>query len=133
MTVIDTSGLVELLVEGPAAAAVAQLVSSERELAAPDVVVFETLAVIRRAALRGSLSDSRAAAAVEDLGDAPLRIFPSLPLCARAWELRRNLTAADALFVALAETLGEPLATADRSLLSAVSLLRGAAVETISL
>jgi len=39
-----------------------------------------------------------------------------LALRARAFELRENLTAADALFVALAEALGEPLATKDQGL-----------------
>lgn len=38
------------------------------------------------------------------------------PLRSRAWELRDNLTAADAPFVALAEQLGEPLATKDQGL-----------------
>jgi predicted nucleic acid-binding protein len=32
------------------------------------------------------------------------------------WALRRNFTAADALFVALAEQLDEPLATKDSAL-----------------
>jgi predicted nucleic acid-binding protein len=39
----------------------------------------------------------------------------------RAWELRHNLNAADALFVALAERLDEPLATKDTALARAAS------------
>ena len=65
------------------------------------------------------------------LGDLPLELFPSLPLKRRAWELRRNLTAADALFVALAERLDEPLATKDAALARAAS--KHATVETVVL
>lgn len=92
------------------------LMSAEGELVAPDVVVFEVLAVLRRAAHRGDVSSERADAAVRDLGDLSLELFPSLPLRERAWSLRGNLTAADGLFVALAEHLNEPLATKDGAL-----------------
>ncbi len=49
------------------------------------------------------------------------QLFSSLPLRERAWGLRRNLTAADALFVALAESLDEPFATKDSALASEVA------------
>ncbi len=123
MTVIDTSGVVDLLTEGPAAPMVGEMLAEEREMAAPDVLVFETLAAIRRSALKGSLPTGRASAAVEDMAEMPVHLFASLPLCSRAWELRENLTTADALFVSLAERLGEPLATKDGSLAKAVSSL----------
>ena len=123
MTVIDTSGIVDLLTAGPASQMVGELLAQERELAAPDVLVFETLSVIRRNALKGSLTASRASAAVEDMAGMPVHLFPSLPLRSRAWQLRENLTTADALFVSLAERLDEPLATKDRSLAKAVSSL----------
>jgi predicted nucleic acid-binding protein len=54
-----------------------------------------------------------------------------LPLRDRAWELRENLTAADALFVALAERLGEPLATKDRRL--ALAARKHAGIEALEL
>lgn len=120
---LDTSGVVDLLTEGPASQMVGELLAVERELAAPDVLVFEALSVIRRNALRGSLAPARASAAVEDMAGMPVHLFASLPLRSRAWELRENLTTADALFVSLAERLGEPLATKDRSLAKAVSSL----------
>lgn len=40
----------------------------------------------------------------------------------RVWELRENLTASDAAFVATAEALGVPLLTADRRLATATGL-----------
>ncbi len=95
--------------------------SHEGELAAPDLLVFEVLAVLRRGVLRGALEENRVAAAIADLGDLPIGLFPSLPLRTRAWSLRHNLTAADATFAALAERLDEPLATKDTPLLAALS------------
>lgn len=116
MTVIDTSGVVDFLLGVGVARDVEALMSVEGELAAPDLVVFEVLAVLRRQAHRGEVLQERAAAAVLDLGDLPIELFPSLALRQRAWSLRGNLTAADGLFVALAEQLGEPLATKDGAL-----------------
>jgi len=131
VTVIDTSGVVDFLLGVGVAREVEELMSVEGELAAPDLIVFEVLAVLRREAHRGEVSEERAAAAVLDLGDLPIELFPSLPLRQRAWSLRGNLTAADGLFVALAEQLGEPLATKDGGLRTEAS--KHAAVEVIAL
>ncbi|HTE62332.1 MAG TPA: type II toxin-antitoxin system VapC family toxin [Solirubrobacteraceae bacterium] len=131
MTVIDTSAVVDFLLGVGVMGRVQQLMEQEGELAAPDLLVFETLAVIRRQSLRGSIAGDRASGAVDDLGDLPVELFPSLPLRRRAWELRSNLTAADALFVALAERLGEPLATKDAALAAAAS--EHAAIDVLSL
>jgi predicted nucleic acid-binding protein len=131
VTVLDTSGAVDFLLGTGAAAQVEALIASEGELAAPDVLVFEVIAVLRRMAFARELPQKRARAAVEDLGDLPLDLFPSLPLRERVWALRRNLTAADALFAALAEALDEPLATKDRAL--GASLARHTAVAVLEL
>jgi predicted nucleic acid-binding protein len=88
-------------------------------VAAPELLVFELLATWRRQVRRGSLSAQRVAAAVRDLGDLRVVLFPLLPLRTRSWSLRDNLTAGDALFVALAELLDVPLATQDARLAAA--------------
>lgn len=119
MTVIDTTGVVDFLLGWRSAAGVMRLLGDEGELRAPDVLVFEVLSALRRQAQRGVLPADRAQAALVDLEDVPLRLHPSLPLRLRAWELRDNLTAGDALFVALAEELGEPLASSDTALVQA--------------
>lgn len=119
MTVIDTSAVVDFLLGTGVAERVQTLMADGGELAAPDVLTFEVLAVLRRETHRGALPEDRAGSAIEDLGDLPIELFASMPLRERAWGLRRNLTAADALFVALAEQLGEPLATKDRALIAA--------------
>ncbi len=128
MTVVDTSAVVDFLLGIGVAADVERLLEREEPLAAPDVLVFEVLAVLRREALREVVPEPRAAAAVEDLGDLSIDLFPSLPLRTRAWALRRNLTAADALFVALAEELAEPLATKDAALAAEASKHAGVRV-----
>jgi len=127
MTVVDTSVLVDYLIagRGPFRA----LARRERELSGPDVLVFETLAVMRRQSLRGSLDAARAHRAVARLPLLPLVLAPTLPLSRRAWELRHNLTPADALFVALAERLDEPLVTKDARLAAAAETHSDAAVE----
>jgi predicted nucleic acid-binding protein len=112
VTVVDSSGIVDFLLGAGAANSVGALLEEEHELAAPDLVVFEVLAVLRREAAR-ALGEARAAGAVRDLGDLALRLFPSLALRDRAWALGRNFTIADGLFVALAERLEEPFATMD--------------------
>lgn len=131
MTVIDSSGVIDFLVGAEAAGEVEALLELEGALAAPDVMVFEVIAVLRRDVLRGSLDSDRALGAVEDLGDLSVDLFPSLSLRDRAWALRENLTAADALFVALAEALGEPFATKDGPLAAAAR--RHAGIQTVEL
>ncbi len=121
MTVLDTSAVVDYLLGAGVAQQVQDLMSAEGELAAPDVLVFEVLAVLRRESHRGAIAEDRALGAVEDLGEISVELFSSLPLRDRVWGLRRNLTAADALFVALAENLDEPFATRDRALAREVS------------
>ena len=69
--------------------------------------------------------------AVEDLGRLPVMLMSALPLRRRAWELRASLTTGEALFLALSERLGEPLATKDRGLARAAR--RHSAVEVLEL
>jgi predicted nucleic acid-binding protein len=133
VTVIDSSGVVDYLLGADTERAVARLIADERELAAPDVLVFEVLAALRRMVLGGGVSASRAEGAVADLADVPIRLFATLPLRFRAWELRENATAGDGLFVALAEQLAEPLATRDRRLMAVVDARADVHVDVIAL
>jgi predicted nucleic acid-binding protein len=119
VTVLDTSAVVDYLLGDGVAEEVQALLRDGGPAAAPDLVVFEVLAVLRRDVSRGELSDARAQAAITDLGDVSLDLFPTLALRQRAFDLRHNMTAADALFVALAEILEEPFATRDRPLAAA--------------
>jgi predicted nucleic acid-binding protein len=89
------------------------------DVAAPDLVDVETVAVLRRRWLAGSLSARRFAHAIDDLEALPLDRYPSLPLMRRAYSLRANVTASDAAYVALAEALRCVLLTGDRRLANA--------------
>ncbi|MBB4664655.1 PIN domain-containing protein [Conexibacter arvalis] len=131
MTVLDTSAVVDYLLGRGAAEQVRQVLNDAGPAAAPDVLVFEVLAVLRRQVQRGGLSAERAASAVADLDDLSIELFPALALRVRAWQLRDNMTIGDALFAALAEQLGEPLVTKDRRLASGARQRTG--VEVVEL
>jgi predicted nucleic acid-binding protein len=62
------------------------------------------------------VSSAHAADARLDLAALPLRRYPHGPFVERAWELRHNVSAYDAMYVALAELLDVPLVTCDASL-----------------
>jgi predicted nucleic acid-binding protein len=119
--VVDASALVELLLQRERAPAVLQAVG-DIQMVAPDVINPEILWALRRRERAGTLRADRAAQAVEDLLDAPLRRFPTLPLLPAVWKLRANVTSYDACYVALARELGCALVTADRKLSRAPNL-----------
>jgi predicted nucleic acid-binding protein len=99
------------------------------QLAAPDLLRVEVLSVLRRQVNLGVLDAAQAGRSIEDLLDMPIAVFPTAALVRRMWELRDNLTAYDACYVALAESLGCPLLTADKRLSQAPGV--ACSVETI--
>ncbi len=116
MIVIDASVLANALGDdgGDGRAARRRLASDG--LAAPDLIDVETVAVLRKRWLAGGLTDRRFAAAIGDLEDLELTRYPTLAMMRRAFELRANVTAYDAAYVALAEELRCTLLTADQRL-----------------
>lgn len=80
---------------------------------APDLVDVETVAVLRKRWLAGSITARRCARAITDLESISIVRYPMLPLMRRAYELRANLTSYDAVYVALAEVLDCELLTGD--------------------
>lgn len=83
------------------------------QLVAPELVDLEILSTLRRAVRGGRLDERRWGQALDDLAALPLRRVSHLALLSRVWELRDNLTAYDAAYVALAEALDALLVTAD--------------------
>jgi predicted nucleic acid-binding protein len=83
---------------------------------APDLVDVATVAVLRKRWLAGTLPGHRFASAVRDLKELAIERYPTRQLVWRAYELRENITAYDAAYVALAEALDCPLVTADARL-----------------
>ena len=88
-------------------------------LAAPDLVDVESVAVLRKRWLAGTMSAPRFATAVRDLESLDVDRYPTLPLMQRAYELRANVTPYDAAYVALAEVLACELLTGDQRLAGA--------------
>lgn len=119
MIVVDASVLAVALLDSHADGARARARLHGEDMAAPALIDFEVASVWRGLARAGTLSDARAEDALEDLRSLPLQRADHLPLLARCWELRHNLSAYDASYVALAELLGTVLVTGDRRLSNA--------------
>ena len=80
----------------------------------PGLLDLEVLSALRGLSRGRQLSEPRARAAVRDLGDLPILRHDHVPLLARCWQLRDNLTVYDAAYVALAELLDLELWTTDQ-------------------
>jgi predicted nucleic acid-binding protein len=120
MIVVDASAMLEALLRTPAAMAVEKWLFDPRQtLHAPHLLDVEVTQVIRRYSADGEIDSERGRAALADLADLPLHRYPHDFLLPRIWDLRNNLTAYDAAYVALAEVLDAPLLTRDRRLAAA--------------
>lgn len=123
MIVVDASVLANVVGDDGADGEVARRrLGGELEVRAPDLVDVETMSVLRRAWLGGRLTEERFREAVEDLAAFPVERMPTAPLMGRVFELRFNVTAYDACYVALAEGLGCKLLTADGRLAAAPTI-----------
>ena len=117
MIVPDASVVLEMLLRTPRGQKIEQRLLAEREFwCAPHLLDVEVAQVLRRYARAGELDDRRGNEALQDLADLPIERYPHDVLLPRVWELRENLTAYDAVYVALAEVLDATLVTADRRL-----------------
>ncbi len=117
MIVLDASAILEILLRTPAAAAVEKRVFRAGEtLHVPHLVDVEAAQVLRRYAAAGDVTAERGHEALSDLAAMPVTRYPHDILLPRVWDLRQNLTAHDAVYVALAELLDAPLLTRDKKL-----------------
>lgn len=110
--VLDASVAVEYLLRTPLGIRLAERIE-QSTLAAPELLDAEVLAVLRREVLAGRLAARRAAEALADLRDWDLERVPHRPLLVDAWALRANVTAYDALYLAVAVRYDAPVLTAD--------------------
>ena len=81
-----------------------------------ETAIIELLSAMRSLVRRGCLPESDAQMALDFLWAVPIRRHDVRLLRHRIWELRDNLSACDAAYLALAEALGAPLVTCDNRL-----------------
>ncbi|HET7291472.1 MAG TPA: type II toxin-antitoxin system VapC family toxin [Vicinamibacteria bacterium] len=131
MIVVDASALLELFLQTPLGARVeARLLRDADELHAPHLMDVEVVQGLRRLVRMGEIVPGRAAEAVADLTDIDVHRHAHVELLGRAWTLRENVSAYDAMYVALAEAIEAPIVTCDGPLSKAPG--HGARIEVIA-
>ncbi len=114
--VIDASVLVSALMDRDEEAEAIRATLAPADLIAPHLVDLEVMQGLRRHDRKGRHDATRALRQFRLL---EIRRFDHEPLLPRIWELRHNLTAYDAAYVALAEIVEAPLFTLDRKIANA--------------
>ena len=118
MIVIDASAEVAILLNiGQDVEGIRSRIARPGEtLHIPHLFEIEVLQALRSLTLRGTVSSERARLALDRLRNTRFVRYPHTALTERIWELRENLTAYDAAYIALAEALDAPLVTTDARL-----------------
>lgn len=120
MSVVDASVLVPaLLSPTDAGLRTRAVLSSCGTLQAPDLIDAECMSALRRLARAQRLTEKRCQQFLARLRDSHIERLPSRYLIGRAWKFRHNASAYDALYIATAELLDQPLVTSDRGLATA--------------
>jgi predicted nucleic acid-binding protein len=116
VVVIDASAVLEVLLRTPRASAVQSWLGERQTLHAPCLIDIEIAQVLRRYHRHGELGARRGAQALDDLAALGIERYPHTLLLRRIWQLRDNISAYDAAYIALAEALQVPLLTSDARL-----------------
>jgi len=120
LIVLDASAGVSWLFGGGGGEPVAsRLARPEETVHVPHLFDLEVISALRRARTAGRLSADRARGVLADLSALRAIRYAHTPFLPRIWELRTNVTAYDAVYVALAEALDAPLLTLDERLANA--------------
>lgn len=127
MIVLDASALVELLLGTDQGRSIAARISDPTlGLHIPHLADVEVAQALRRYVREGNLDLASARAALEILRSLDLERHGHEALLDRVWALRNNLTAYDAVYVALADALDSTLLTCDARLAGAPGVSRRA-------
>lgn len=114
--VADASVLVAALVDSGPDGEWASHVLSGETLSAPHMLPAEVANVLRRVERQGLLSRLESEAAYDNCLSLAVDYYAYELFAERVWELRDNVTAYDAWYIALAEALECRLATLDQRL-----------------
>ncbi|MHB1488175.1 MAG: type II toxin-antitoxin system VapC family toxin [Acidimicrobiales bacterium] len=114
--VVDASVVVAALIDRGADGKWAERILGSDALVAPHLMPVEVANVLRRALLARDISVDSASLAHADLIKLRIDLFAYEPFAERAWALRNTMSAYDAWYVALAESLDAPVATLDSRL-----------------
>lgn len=114
---LDASAAADVILErGAEGDWVASKLLDAESLHAPHLIDSEIASAFRRLALSGEISVQQGSTALEQFLRLRLVRYPAEPLLPRIWALRGGLTAYDATYISLAESLGAPLLTTDGKL-----------------
>ena len=118
MIVVDASVAFEVVLRTSRGLRAAERLADE-DLHVPHLVDLEIASAARRLVFAKEISTDVAEEALLSLMQWPLIRHEHTPLLPRIWDLRHGISAYDACYVALAETLGAPLVTCDSRLANA--------------
>ncbi len=119
--VVDASVVVDLLGRFRPEPIEALLFAADAAIAAPALLDVEVLQALRKLDLQGAIPASRRDL-VDSLRALRIRRYPHASLLDDIWTLRRQITASDAAYVALARQLDATLVTRDARLARAPNL-----------
>ena len=129
MIVIESSAMVDALVDDPANPNLLALLADE-ELHAPALLDFEVASALRGHMLGGKLDPVRLDQAVEDFSAFQIERHQMTSLLGHMLDLRENFTVYDAAYLVLAQALEAPVVSADTKLKEATRL--GIKVQIVS-
>ena len=116
MIVLDASAAVAVLLNLGARRIRERMEREANDLHVPQIFEIEVINALRHHALRHGISERRGLELLEDLTTLSISRYAHTAMLPRIWELRDNVSAYDAAYIALAETLEAPLVTRDARL-----------------
>jgi predicted nucleic acid-binding protein len=118
--VLDASAVLEWLLRTDRGLRVeAEIFSRANTLHAPHLLDVEIAHALRRYTRDREVTEARAQELLETFAGLRIMRHRHVSLLTRLWELRHNLTAYDAIYIALAEALNAPFLTCDAKIAAA--------------
>lgn len=115
MIVIDASAVVEICLGSTTGKIIAQeILACDDDLVAPELLPLEVIHALRRQLNLKLISEAVATEAFKIYCLMPIQHLSHTELVPRIWQLKANMTAYDASYIALAEKLAAPIWACDR-------------------